>query len=119
MKKRSKSAEKSQDSSALPPVAQSPGGAASNKPKRGRPKVSPLDSATQNRLRVQRHREAKRQGEEVQVEIYLPKAWHRWIVETAGANLREVGIEAFALWLKSKGYRVGAVSKGATPSKPS
>ncbi len=72
--------------------------------KRGRPKTSPHDSITQNRLRVQRYRDAKREGEEVPVEVYLPKAWHEWLTNVKAANLREVAVEAFALWLKKHGY---------------
>lgn len=74
------------------------------KAKRGRPKSSPHDSATQNRIRVQRHRQAKREEDAVPVEIYLPKAWHEWLLNVKGANLREVAVEAFALWLKQHGY---------------
>ena len=74
------------------------------KSKRGRPKSSPHDSATQNRLRVQRYRDAKREGEEVPVEVYLPKAWHEWLTNVKAANLREVAMEAFGLWLEKHGY---------------
>ncbi len=53
---------------------------------------------------MQRYRNAKREGEEVPVEVYLPKAWHEWLNNVKGANLREVAVEAFALWLKKNGY---------------
>ena len=81
------------------------------KSKRGRPKSSPHDSATQNRLRVQRYRDAKREGEEVPVEVYLPKAWHEWLTNVKAANLREVAVEAFGLWLKKHGYPTDASVK--------
>ena len=74
------------------------------KPKRGRPKVSPHDRTTQKRLSVQRYRQAKREGEEVPVEIYLPKTWHDWLVNSRGVNLREAAVEAFADWMKKKGF---------------
>ncbi len=77
---------------------------ASPKPKRGRPKVSPHDRATQKRISVQRYREAKRNENEVALEVYLPGDWHDWLVNVKGANLREVAVEAFALWLKKHGY---------------
>lgn len=81
------------------------------KRKRGRPKTSPHDTATQNRIRVQRHRQAMKDEEAVRVDIYLPKAWHDWLVNVKDANLREVGVEAFALWLKNQGYPVEAVER--------
>ena len=73
----------------------------SAKRKRGRPKTSPLDLSTQKRVNMQRHRAAKREGNEVRVEVYLPKAWHDRLLRE-GANLREVGLEAFALWFEKK-----------------
>ena len=97
-------------SPALEPVAS--GDAA--KGKRGRPKSSPHDSATQNRLRVQRYRDAKRDGEEVPVEVYLPKAWHEWLTDVKAVNLREVAVEAFALWLKTHGYPADVTSKSSS-----
>ena len=81
------------------------------KGKRGRPKSSPHDSATQNRLRVQRYRDAKREGEEVPVEVYLPKAWHEWLTKVKSVNLREVAVEAFGLWLKKHGYPADGATK--------
>ena len=53
---------------------------------------------------MQRYRDAKREGEEVTVEVYLPKAWHEWLTNVKAANLREVAVEAFALWLTKHGY---------------
>ena len=95
---------KSEKNAAFLPVAEPVAGNDSTKGKRGRPKSSPHDSATQNRLRVQRYRDAKKEGEEVAVEVYLPKAWHHWLTDVKAANMREVAVEAFALWLKEHGY---------------
>ena len=86
------------------------------KPKRGRPKSSPHDAATQNRIRVQRHRQAKREEDAVPVEIYLPKAWHDWLLNVQGANLREVALEAFSLWLQKKGFPVADTPKRSSTS---
>ncbi len=77
------------------------------KPKRGRPKTSPYDLATQRKLNLQRHRQAKRDENQVPVEIYLPKEWHDWLVNSQGVNLREVAVEAFADWMKKKGFSAG------------
>ncbi len=74
------------------------------KPKRGRPKTSPHDLATQRKLNLQRHRQAKRDENQVPVEIYLPREWHDWLVNVQEANLREVAVEAFADWMKKKGF---------------
>ena len=74
------------------------------KPKRGRPKTSPHDLATQRKLNLQRHRQAKRDENQVPVEIYLPRKWHDWLVNVQEANLREVAVEAFADWMKKKGF---------------
>ena len=60
---------------------------------------------------MQRYRNAKREGEEVPVEIYLPKAWHDWLVGEKNANLREVAVEAFALWLEKKGFPTRKASR--------
>ena len=70
--------------------------------KRGRPKTSPHDLATQRKLNLQRHRQAKRDENQVPVEIYLPQEWHDWLVNVRGANLREVAVEAFAAWLEKE-----------------
>ena len=75
--------------------------------KRGRPKVSTHDRTTQKRLSVQRYRQAKRESEEVPVEIYLPKEWHDWLINSQGVNLREAAVEAFADWMKKKGFIAG------------
>ena len=74
------------------------------KPKRGRPKTSPHDLATQRKLNLQRHRQAKRDENQVPVEIYLPREWHDWLVNIQEANLRKVAVEAFADWMKKKGF---------------
>ena len=74
------------------------------KPKRGRPKTSPHDLATQRKLNLQRHRQAKRDENQVPVEIYLPREWHDWLVNVQEANLREVAVEAFADWMRKKGF---------------
>lgn len=74
------------------------------KPKRGRPKTSPHDLATQRKLNLQRHRQAKRDENQVPVEIYLPREWHDWLVNVREVNLREVAVEAFADWMKKKGF---------------
>ena len=84
-----------------------------DKPKRGRPKTSPYDLATQRKLNSQRHRQAKREGNEVPVEIYLPREWHDWLLNVQGVNLREVGLEAFAAWMKKRGF-----SAGEPPGRP-
>ncbi|MBE7156903.1 MAG: hypothetical protein INR62_00450 [Rhodospirillales bacterium] len=97
--------------SAVFPVGEAVAAEGTAKSKRGRPKTSPHDSATQNRLRVQRYRDAKREGEEVPVEVYLPKAWHEWLTNVKAANLREVAVEAFALWLKKNGYPADVTAK--------
>ena len=81
------------------------------KRKRGRPKTSPHDAATQNRIRVQRHRQAMKEEDAVRVDIYLPKAWHDWLINVKDANLREVGVEAFALWLNKQGFPVEVVER--------
>ncbi len=83
----------------------------SARPKRGRPKTSPHDLATQRKLNLQRHRQAKRDENQVPVEIYLPKEWHDWLVNVEGANLREVAVEAFAAWLEKKGFPACKASK--------
>ena len=75
-----------------------------DKPKRGRPKTSPHDLATQRKINSQRHRQAKRAGNEVPVEIYLPREWHDWLVNVDRANLREAALEAFAALLEKKGF---------------
>ena len=80
-------------------------------PKRGRPKTSPHDLATQRKLNLQRHRQAKRDENQVPVEIYLPREWHDWLVNVREANLREVALEAFAAWLEKKGFPAQKASK--------
>ena len=45
-----------------------------------------------------------KEDDAVRADIYLPKAWHDWLVGEKNANLREVAVEAFALWLKKHGY---------------
>ena len=60
---------------------------------------------------MQRYRDAKREGEEVPVEVYLPKAWHEWLTNMKAANLREVAVEAFGLWLKKHGYPADGATK--------
>ncbi len=45
-----------------------------------------------------------KEDDAVRADIYLPKAWHDWLVSEKNANLREVAVEAFALWLKKHGY---------------
>ena len=102
---------KSEKNAAFSPVAVPVAENDPAKGKRGRPKSSPHDSATQNRLRVQRYRDAKKEGEEVPVEIYLPKAWHHWLTDVKTANMREVAVEAFALWLKKNGYPADVTAK--------
>ena len=102
---------KTEKNTALSAAAEPVAGNEPAKSKRGRPKSSPHDSATQNRLRVQRYRDAKREGEEVPVEVYLPKAWHEWLTNVKAANLREVAVEAFGLWLKKHGYPAGGTTK--------
>ncbi len=102
---------KSEKKAAFSPVNKPVAGNDSAKGKRGRPKSSPHDSATQNRLRVQRYRDAKKEGEEVAVEVYLPKAWHHWLTDVKAANMREVAVEAFALWLKKNGYPADVTAK--------
>ena len=86
------------------PVSESLTNEVPPKPKRGRPKTSPHDLATQRKLNLQRHRQAKRDENQVPVEIYLPREWHDWLVNVQGANLREVAVEAFASWLENKGF---------------
>ncbi len=81
------------------------------KPKRGRPKTSPHDLATQRKLNLQRHRQAKRDENQVPVEIYLPREWHDWLVNVQEENLREVAVEAFADWMKKKGFPAQKASK--------
>ena len=95
---------KNEKTAAVSFVGESVASEGAAKGKRGRPKTSPHDPATQNRLRVQRYRDAKREGEAVPVEVYLPKAWHEWLTNVKAANLREVAVEAFSLWLKKHGY---------------
>ena len=73
MNNQQKRGEKTEESAAVSPVVESVATEGAPKGKRGRPKISPHDSATQTRLRVQRYRDAKREGEEVAVEVYLPK----------------------------------------------
>lgn len=75
-----------------------------DRPNRGRPKTSPYDLATQRKLNSQRHRQAKRESNEVPVEIYLPREWHDWLVNVKKANLREVAVEAFGAWLDKIGF---------------
>ena len=78
--------------------------------------MSPHDRTTQKRLSVQRYRQAKREGEEVPVEIYLPRTWHDWLVNSQGVNLREVAVEAFADWMSKKGANAStATSRRLTP----
>lgn len=101
----------SENLSALPSANEPVAEDTSVKPKRGRPKTSPHDPATQHRLRMQRYRDAKREGEEVAVEVYLPKAWHHWLTDVKAANMREVAVEAFALWLKKNGYPADVTAK--------
>ena len=81
------------------------------KRKRGRPKISPHDAATQNRIRVQRHRQAMKEEDAVRLDIYLPKAWHDWLINVKDANLREAGVEAFALWLKKQGCPIEIIER--------
>ena len=45
------------------------------------------------------------------VEVYLPKAWHEWLTDVKAVNLREVAVEAFALWLKKHGYPADVTRK--------
>ena len=78
------------------------------KRKRGRPRTSPYDAAIQNLIRVQRHRQTMKEENAVRVDIYLPKVWHDWLISVKDANLREVGAEAFALWLNKQGFPVEA-----------
>ena len=85
------------------------------KRQRGRPKSSPHDLATQKKLNMQRHRAAKQQEKAVRVEVYLPKAWHEQLL-SEGANLREVGLEAFALWFKKRGLPADKAD-GSTPGE--
>ena len=56
------------------------------KRKRGRPKISPHDAATQNRIRVQRHRQAMKEEDAVRLDIYLPKVWHDWLINVKDAQ---------------------------------
>lgn len=111
MNKQPKNEGKSENFSALPPANEPLTEDTPTKPKRGRPKTSPHDPATQHRLRMQRYRDAKREGEEVPVEVYLPKAWHEWLTDVKAVNLREVAVEAFALWLKKHGYPADVTRK--------
>ena len=111
MNNQPKKRDKEEKNTALSAAAEPVAGNELAKSKRGRPKSSPHDSATQNRLRVQRYRDAKREGEEVPVEVYLPKAWHEWLTNVKAANLREVAVEAFSLWLKKHGYAADVSDK--------
>lgn len=106
MNNQQKRAGKSRENPALSPAGETVASAPPIQPKRGRPKSSPHDPATQNRLRVQRYRDAKKEEEEIPLEIYLPKAWHGWLTHHKRANLRKVAVEAFALWLAKEGYPV-------------
>ena len=45
-----------------------------------------------------------KEDDAVRADIYLPKAWHDWLIGEKNVNLREVAVEAFALWLKKNGY---------------
>ena len=112
MNNQTKKGGKKEKNTELSPVVEPVAAGDAAKGKRGRPKTSPHDSTTQNRLRVQRYRDAKREGEEVPVEVYLPKAWHDWLTSVKAANLREVAVEAFGLWLKKHDYPT------AIPAKP-
>ncbi len=86
------------------------------KRKRGRPKSSPYDLATQKKLNNRRYRQARREDNEIAVEIYLPKAWHEWLV-SEGATLREVAVEAFAAWLEKRGFPAHATGEPPPANK--
>ena len=85
------------------------------KRKPGRPRSSPYDLATQKRLNNQRFRQTKREGNQIAVEVYLPKAWHDRLLRE-GASLREVAVEAFALWFEKKGLPTDT-GDGLTPKE--
>ncbi len=57
-----------------------------------------------------------KEDDAVRADIYLPKAWHDWLVGEKNVNLREVAVEAFALWLKKHDYPAG-VSVKPDPAK--
>ena len=111
----SKAVEMSEKDSALNSASQPVADGEPAKRKPGRPKSSPHDAATQKRVNMQRHRAAKRDENEVRVEVYLPKVWHDRLL-SEGANLREVGLEAFALWFEKRDLPTGK-GDGSTPKK--
>ena len=59
-----------------------------------------------------------KEEEAVRVDAYLPKAWHDWLLNVKGANLREVAVEAFGLWLKKHGYPADISSKPGSTKDP-
>ncbi len=65
------------------------------KPRRGRPKTSPLDAVSQARERQRRHREKKREAGRVAVELWIDAEWRDAIL-ASGRTLQDFADEAFA-----------------------
>jgi hypothetical protein len=72
-----------------------------NKPRRGRPKTSPLDPAAQVRERQRRRREKQREQGRVAVQLWIKGNHHRAITKS-GQTLQDVADEAFALWMANR-----------------
>ena len=66
------------------------------KPRRGRPKTSPLDPSSQARERQRRHREKKREAGRVAVELWINAEW-RDAMLASGKTLQECADEAFGM----------------------
>jgi hypothetical protein len=70
----------------------------------GRPKTSPLDPAAQNRERLRRHREKKREEGRTGVELWIKNEWRDAILES-GQSLQEAADEAFGLLMAKRARR--------------
>ena len=71
------------------------------KPRRGRPKTSPLDPAAQVRERQRRRRARKREEGRVGVQIFIKGSWHR-AISKSGQTLQDAADEAFALLMAKR-----------------
>src|SRR5258705_12496419 len=70
----------------------------------GRPRSSPLDPIEQARVRLQRHRESKRNAGMIPAEIWLPKAWRDAVI-ARGETLQDAAQEAFRLLMGTLGVQ--------------
>ena len=70
--------------------------AADEKPRRGRPKTSPLDPVAQVRERQRRHRQKQREQGRVAARLWIDRDVHAAITKS-GQTLQEAADKAFAL----------------------